>query len=144
MPASEGNLKGMAACYIHPFGTGILILPSGTPDKINVGGVELSVPEEGKEVYPVEGEVLEVGPDVPLVVKIGPDGLPEKDEQGQDVMETPVQPGDRVVYSRYAGSMLNFGDGQKLIVVPFGDLIGWLDKDCPVLQKPEKAKFTPR
>jgi hypothetical protein len=82
MPASITNLIAERACYIHPAGGRVLIVPTETPDEISHGTLNLVIPDQAKDPYPTEGTVIDVGPDVPLVPKIGKDGLPEKDEHG--------------------------------------------------------------
>lgn len=144
MPASQAKLLGQAACYIHPLGGRVLIRPTEAPSHIRVGGMDLTVPDQAKDMYPTEGTVVDTGPDVPLVPKLGPDGLPEKDETGQEVMQALFQPGDRVVYSRYTGFLLTFGDGEKFLLVPYEDIAGVLDPKCPVLGKEPEPAFNPR
>lgn len=132
MPASIGELKDMSACYIHPFGSRVLILPRETPKELS----GLIVPDAAREKYPTEGEVIECGPDVPCFMR--------KNEQGIEIEVPVLQPGDRVVYSKYTGFQLNFGDGKQFILVPYEDIAGMLDPACPVLGKEEKPSFTPR
>lgn len=139
MPATVAELR-MMSCYIHPLGDRVLIIPTETPDEVS----GLILPANAKDPYPPEGEVVECGPDVPLVPTIGKDGLPEKDEHDQDVMQTVVKPGDRVVYSRYAGSQLKFGDGGSFLILPSSDILGLLDPKCPSLVGKKKATFSPQ
>jgi co-chaperonin GroES (HSP10) len=135
MAAVTGNLVAEKACYIHPLGNRVLIIPIQTASEI--GGI--IVPKNVKDARDgstTEGTVIDVGPDVERVIRVNDDG--------NEVEETRLKPGDRVVFSRYTGLEIPFMDGTKFLLIPDGDIQGILDPKCPVLGEKDKPEFTPR
>ena len=68
----------------------------------------LVIPDTAKE-KPQEGEVLAVGPG-------------RFDEDGEKRIPVDVEVGDRVLYSKYAGTEVKI-DGEELLVVPSRDIL---------------------
>ncbi|MGH2760112.1 MAG: co-chaperone GroES [Actinomycetota bacterium] len=68
----------------------------------------LVIPDTAKE-KPQEGEVLAVGPG-------------RWDEDGDKRIPVDVKTGDRVLYSKYAGTEVKI-DGEELLVVPARDIL---------------------
>ena len=68
----------------------------------------LVIPDTAKE-KPQEGEVLAVGPG-------------RWDEDGEKRIPVDVKTGDRVLYSKYAGTEVKV-DGEELLVVPARDIL---------------------
>ena len=68
----------------------------------------LVIPDTAKE-KPQEGEVLAVGPG-------------RWDEDGEKRIPVDVAAGDRVLYSKYAGTEVKI-DGEELLVIPARDIL---------------------
>jgi chaperonin GroES len=68
----------------------------------------LVIPDTAKE-KPQEGEVMAVGPG-------------RWDEDGEKRIPVDVKTGDRVLYSKYAGTEVKI-DGEELLVVPARDIL---------------------
>ena len=68
----------------------------------------LVIPDTAKE-KPQEGEVIAVGPG-------------RWDEDGEKRIPVDVKTGDRVLYSKYAGTEVKI-DGEELLVVPARDIL---------------------
>ena len=73
----------------------------------------LVIPDTAKE-KPQEGEVLAVGPG-------------RWDEDGEKRIPVDVAVGDRVLYSKYAGTEVKI-EGEELLVVPARDVLAKIDK----------------
>jgi chaperonin GroES len=80
-------------------------------DDTTSGGI--IIPDTAKE-KPHEGEVLAVGPGA-------------RDENG-NLRQLDVAEGDRVVFSKWAGTEVTV-DGEELLVVKESDIIGIVDDD---------------
>jgi len=132
MPADQGTLETDVTPYIHPLGDKVLVKPIETPDEVNVGGIKLLRPEEAKAQFPAEGTILELGPDCPRVAGV-------KEGESLPMLEV----GTRVVYSKYAGIMLNMRGGGRLLLIPFQDFLGYMDKEAPGLEE-KPVSWTPR
>lgn len=134
MPASLANPIDAKACYIHPLGDRVLIRPVETATEIKGILVPKAV-KEARDAYVTEGEVIDVGPEVPFVVV--------KDEAGNEREEPKLKPGDRVVFSRYSGHEVPFVDGTRFLLIPERDICGLLDPACPVLDEKKVPEFQP-
>ncbi len=90
---------------IEPLGDRVVIKP--TPkEEVSKGGIVL--PDTAKE-KPQEGKIIAVGPG-------------RLTEEGNRIaME--VKKGDKVIYSKYAGTEFKL-DGEELIIMREGDILG--------------------
>ncbi|MGQ9546046.1 MAG: co-chaperone GroES [Dehalococcoidia bacterium] len=89
---------------IKPLGDRVVIRP--TPrEEVSKGGIVL--PDTAKE-KPQEGEIIAVGPG-----KLTDDG-------NRIAME--VKKGDKVIYSKYAGTEFKLGD-EELVIMREGDIL---------------------
>ena len=93
-----------SATQIHPMGDRVVIRPSEEPD-VSAGGIIL--PDTAKE-RPQEGEVVAAGPGRHL-------------DSGKRV-EMELKAGDKVVYSKYAGTGVSV-DGEDLLIMAAGDVL---------------------
>ena len=89
---------------IHPMGDRVVIRPVDEPD-VSSGGIIL--PDTAKE-RPQEGEVLAAGPGRVL-------------NSGKRV-EMELNPGDKVIYSKYAGTEVSVED-EELLIMNSGDIL---------------------
>ena len=89
---------------IHPMGDRVVIRPIDEPG-ISAGGIIL--PDTAKE-RPQEGEVLAAGPGRVL-------------NSGTRV-EMELKPGDKVIYSKYAGTEVSVED-EELLIMNSGDIL---------------------
>ncbi len=89
---------------IHPMGDRVVIRPIDEPG-ISAGGIIL--PDTAKE-RPQEGEVLTAGPGRVL-------------NSGKRV-EMELKPGDKVIYSKYAGTEVSVED-EELLIMNSGDIL---------------------
>ena len=89
---------------IHPMGDRVVIRPVDEPD-VSAGGIIL--PDTAKE-RPQEGEVLAAGPGRVL-------------NSGKRV-EMELKPGDKVIYSKYAGTEVPVED-EELLIMNSGDIL---------------------
>ncbi len=84
--------------------------PSGHPSPRRRGGHIVRTGDSGhREEKPQEGEVIAVGPG-------------RWDEDGEKRIPVDVKAGDRVLYSKYAGTEVKI-DGEELLVVPARDIL---------------------
>ena len=95
----------MSKPALKPLGSHIIVQRS-TPAEISRGGI--IIPEKGKE-KPKEGKVVAVGNG-----KIMEDGK-------RQVLQ--VKPGDRVLFSSYAGTEVK-SDGEEYLVMEESDIFG--------------------
>jgi len=90
---------------IEPLGDRVVIKP--TPkEEVSRGGIVL--PDTAKE-KPQEGKIIAVGPG-----RLTDDGI-------RIAME--VKKGDKVIYSKYAGTEFKLGD-DELVIMREGDILG--------------------
>jgi chaperonin GroES len=90
---------------IEPLEDRVVIRPLDAEEVTSSG---LVIPDTAKE-KPQEGEVLAVGPG-------------RWDEDGEKRIPLDVATGDRVLYSKYAGTEVKI-DGEELLVVPSRDIL---------------------
>jgi chaperonin GroES len=90
---------------IEPLEDRVVIRPLDAEEVTSSG---LVIPDTAKE-KPQEGEVLAVGPG-------------RWDEDGEKRIPLDVAQGDRVLYSKYAGTEVKI-DGEELLVVPARDIL---------------------
>jgi chaperonin GroES len=90
---------------IEPLEDRVVIRPLDAEQVTSSG---LVIPDTAKE-KPQEGEVLAVGPG-------------RFDENGDKRIPLDVKEGDRVLYSKYAGTEIKI-DGEELLVVPARDIL---------------------
>ncbi len=90
---------------IEPLEDRVVIRPL---DEEQVTSSGLVIPDTAKE-KPQEGEVIAVGPG-------------RWDEDGEKRIPVDVKAGDRVLYSKYAGTEVKI-DGEELLVVPARDIL---------------------
>jgi chaperonin GroES len=90
---------------IEPLEDRVVIRPLDAEEVTSSG---LVIPDTAKE-KPQEGEVLAVGPG-------------RWDEDGSKRIPLDVKEGDRVLYSKYAGTEVKI-DGEELLVVPARDIL---------------------
>ena len=90
---------------IEPLEDRVVVRPLDA-EEITASG--LVIPDTAKE-KPQEGEVLAVGPG-------------RWDEDGEKRIPVDVTPGDRVLYSKYAGTEVKI-DGEELLVIPSRDIL---------------------
>ena len=83
----------------QPLGNRVVIRPLENDEEVSAGGIY--IPDTAKE-KPQEGEIVAVGPG-----RLGDDGK-------RVPME--VKAGDKVIYSKYAGTEYKEGDQEYLIV----------------------------
>ena len=95
---------------IEPLGDRVVIKP--TPkEEVSKGGIVL--PDTAKE-KPQEGKIIAVGPG-------------RLTEEGNRIaME--VKKGDKVIYSKYAGTEFKL-DGEELIIMREGDILAKMSKE---------------
>ncbi len=98
----------MSKPALKPLGSHIIVQRS-TPAEISRGGI--IIPEKGKE-KPKEGKVVAVGNG-----KIMEDGK-------RQVLQ--VKPGDRVLFSSYAGTEVKSG-GEEYLVMEESDIFGVIE-----------------
>jgi chaperonin GroES len=84
---------------IKPLGDKVLVKPDETSEEKTTGGI--IIPDTAKE-KPQKGEVVAVGPG-------------RQDEAGK-VIPMNVKAGDKVLYSKYGGSELEFEGARYLIM----------------------------
>ena len=89
---------------IHPMGDRVVVRPVDEPE-VSAGGIFL--PDTAKE-RPQEGEVLAAGPGRVL-------------NSGKRV-EMELKPGDKVIYSKYAGTEVSVED-EELLIMNSGDIL---------------------
>ncbi len=90
---------------IEPLEDRVVIRPLDAEEVTSSG---LVIPDTAKE-KPQEGEVLAVGPG-------------RWDEDGEKRIPVDVAAGDRVLYSKYAGTEVKI-EGEELLVVPARDIL---------------------
>ena len=93
-----------SATQIHPMGDRVVIRPTEEPE-VSAGGIIL--PDTAKE-RPQEGEVVAAGPGRYL-------------NNGQR-LEMDLKVGDKVIYSKFAGSEVPV-DGEELLIMTAGDVL---------------------
>ncbi|MEA3442338.1 MAG: co-chaperone GroES [Chloroflexota bacterium] len=92
------------AAKIEPLGDRVVIKPA-PKEEVSKGGIVL--PDTAKE-KPQEGEIIAVGPG-------------KRNEEGKRVaMEVKV--GDKVLYSKYAGTEFKL-DGEELVIMRESDIL---------------------
>ena len=89
---------------IHPMGDRVVIRPVDEPD-VSSGGIIL--PDTAKE-RPQEGEVLAAGPGRVL--------------NSRKRVEMELKPGDKVIYSKYAGTEVSV-ENEELLIMNSGDIL---------------------
>lgn len=89
---------------IHPMGDRVVIRPDDQPE-VSSGGI--IIPDTAKE-RPQEGEVVAAGPGRHL--------------QNGKLLEMELKVGDKVVYSKYAGTEVTV-DGKDLLIMAAGDIL---------------------
>jgi len=89
---------------IHPMGDRVVIRPDEQPE-VSTGGIYL--PDTAKE-RPQEGEVVAAGPGRHL-------------DNGK-LLDMELKVGDKVVYSKYAGTEVTV-DGKDLLIMAAGDIL---------------------
>ena len=90
---------------IEPLEDRVVVRPLDA-EQVTTSG--LVIPDTAKE-KPQEGEVLAVGPG-------------RWDEDGEKRIPVDVAAGDRVLYSKYAGTEIKI-DGEELLVIPSRDIL---------------------
>ncbi len=90
---------------IEPLEDRVVVRPLDAEEITSSG---LVIPDTAKE-KPQEGEVLAVGPG-------------RWDEDGEKRIPVDVAAGDRVLYSKYAGTEVKI-DGEELLVIPARDIL---------------------
>lgn len=90
--------RARKAITLKPLADRVVVRPL-TEEEVSAGGIIL--PDTAKE-KPQRGEVVEVGPG-------------RLDDKGKRVA-LEVEPGDKVVYAKYAGSEIKQGDEELLIL----------------------------
>jgi chaperonin GroES len=90
---------------IEPLEDRVVVRPLDAEQVTSSG---LVIPDTAKE-KPQEGEVLAVGPG-------------RFDESGSKRVPVDVSAGDRVLYSKYAGTEVKI-DGEELLVIPARDIL---------------------
>ena len=90
---------------IEPLEDRVVVRPLDAEEVTSSG---LVIPDTAKE-KPQEGEVLAVGPG-------------RWDEDGEKRIPVDVAAGDRVLYSKYAGTEVKI-DGEELLVIPARDIL---------------------
>ncbi len=90
---------------IEPLEDRVVVRPLDA-EEVTASG--LVIPDTAKE-KPQEGEVLAVGPG-------------RWDEDGEKRIPVDVAPGDRVLYSKYAGTEVKI-EGEELLVIPSRDIL---------------------
>ena len=90
---------------IEPLEDRVVVRPLDAEQVTSSG---LVIPDTAKE-KPQEGEVLAVGPG-------------RWDEDGEKRIPVDVAAGDRVLYSKYAGTEIKI-DGEELLVIPARDIL---------------------
>jgi chaperonin GroES len=90
---------------IEPLEDRVIVRPLDAEQVTSSG---LVIPDTAKE-KPQEGEVLAVGPG-------------RWDEDGEKRIPVDVAAGDRVLYSKYAGTEVKI-DGEELLVIPARDIL---------------------
>ena len=93
-----------SATQIHPMGDRVVIRPTDEPD-VSAGGIIL--PDTAKE-RPQEGEVVAAGPGRTL-------------DNGKR-LDMELKVGDKVVYSKYAGTEVSV-EGKDLLIMAAGDVL---------------------
>ncbi len=94
------------AAKIKPLGDRVVIKPI-PKEEVSKGGIVL--PDTATKEKPQEGKIIAVGPG-------------RLTEEGQRIpME--VKTGDKVIYSKYAGTEFKLGD-DELIIMREGDILG--------------------
>jgi len=94
------------AAKIKPLGDRVVIKPI-PKEEVSKGGIVL--PDTATKEKPQEGKIVAVGPG-------------RLTEEGQRIpME--VKTGDKVIYSKYAGTEFKLGD-DELIIMREGDILG--------------------
>lgn len=99
--------------YMKPMWDNVLVRPVESPSEKS----GIIIPEVAKKVYPTEGTVLDHG----------------------FSCEYDWQPGDRVVFSKYAGVEVKFG-GLRYYLIKESDFLGILPADAPALEDPNGPK----
>ncbi|MDH3458438.1 MAG: co-chaperone GroES [Gemmatimonadota bacterium] len=89
--------KSKAKLKIHPLGDRVVVRPLDEAEEMRGG---LYIPDTAKE-KPLQGEILAVGP-----------GRFEKNER----VPMDVKVGQKVLYSKYAGTDFRVGDDELLII----------------------------
>ena len=95
---------------LKPLGSRVVVKPLAREEMTKSGIV---LPDTAKE-KPQEGEVLAVGPG-------------RWDEDGEKRIPVDVAVGDRVLYSKYAGTEVKI-DGEELLVVGARDILAKIDR----------------
>jgi chaperonin GroES len=90
---------------IEPLEDRVVVRPLDAEEITSSG---LVIPDTAKE-KPQEGEVIAVGPG-------------RWDEDGEKRIPVDVAAGDRVLYSKYAGTEVKI-DGEELLVIPARDIL---------------------
>lgn len=111
----------MTKTVLHPKGNRITVLRDAPKEK-SEGGVILTAEITDHEI----GTVLEVGQGV-----VHPNahllrGMQEVMDYLHDAGSRPIQPGNRVLYSRFAGIAMTVG-GQNICVLEDKEIIGVLE-----------------
>ena len=88
-----------------------------TPAEKSAGGI--IIPDTVKE-KPMEGEVIAAGPGA-------------RNEQGM-IVALEVKAGDRVLFGKWSGTEVKL-DGEELLIMKEGDLMGIIEGAAPVIAK---------
>ncbi len=98
-----------AKVAFKPLGNRIVVEPTEDDEQVSSGGIY--IPDTAKE-KPQEGKVIAVGKD-----KIGEDGK---------VQPLDVKKGDKVLFSKYAGTEVNV-EGDEHLIIREDDVLGVLE-----------------
>ncbi len=93
---------------LKPLGDRVVVEPLSQED-VTASGIFL--PETAKE-KPQKGVVISVGPGA-------------RDDKGK-VTPLDVQPGDKVIFARYAGSEIKLGSGSTVLILRESDILAVL------------------
>jgi co-chaperonin GroES (HSP10) len=96
----DGNYKPILPC-----GRRVLLRPHETPDYQG----KIILPDSAKTMVPTTGVIMALGFDL----EIG----------------NPYKEGDAVVFSKYAGVELTFGDGVRVAIVHEDDILGIMNAE---------------
>ena len=100
LKTAKSRVKEVKVTKFTPLGERVVVRPSDKDEVTTSSG--LILPDTAKE-KPQEGEVVEVGP-----------GRSTEDGKGRIPME--IKKGDRVIYSKFAGTEYKDGDEEYLIL----------------------------
>ena len=89
---------------LTPLGNNVIVKP-GSAEQVSKGG--LIIPDTAKE-KPQEGEIIAVGPG--------------KKTKAGDLLPMEVKVGDKIIFAKYGGSEIKFGD-EKYILMSENDIL---------------------